>query len=361
MKKRIVFGCRFRPAGLIVLMVMLSSFSTGLLFGQSEAKSPFRLKKEKDSVVLEDASGPSGKCLPVWQYNFGFMEHENVPMKDPRRYAGCYFHPLYGLTGEVLTENAPKDHYHHHGIFWTWPHVVVHEENGKTVHYDLWTSNTPIRQYFVKWNKLAAEPGKAVLSVENGWFVGPVERDADGNVTKGEKIMKETVTVTTWPVSRQNGVNGRFIDFDFCWIPLKHPISLRGAEKKSYGGFTIRFEPQGKKKVDTIITTPGSKEGRSEDADLLETPLPWADFTARFKENGDMSGVSIFISKDHPDFPPTWLTRYYGAMCVGWPGVVEQTFPAGHEIRLRYRLWIHDGQVQPEQIEKVYELFKISK
>jgi len=28
-----------------------------------------------------------------------------------------------------------------------------------------------------------------------------------------------------------------------------------------------------------------------------------------------------YIHPSHPDFPPTWLTRHYGCLCVGWPGV----------------------------------------
>ena len=31
-----------------------------------------------------------------------------------------YVHPLYGLDGELLTEEFPSDHPHHCGIFWAW-------------------------------------------------------------------------------------------------------------------------------------------------------------------------------------------------------------------------------------------------
>ena len=38
-----------------------------------------------------------------------------------RQYAlGDYIHPIYGLDGEVLTEDFPEDYPHHHGIFWAW-------------------------------------------------------------------------------------------------------------------------------------------------------------------------------------------------------------------------------------------------
>jgi len=34
-----------------------------------------------------------------------------------------YIHPLYGLDGEILTEDFPADHLHHRGIFWAWHQV----------------------------------------------------------------------------------------------------------------------------------------------------------------------------------------------------------------------------------------------
>ena len=47
-----------------------------------------------------------------------------------------YFHPLYDLDGTVLTEDFPKDHIHHRGIFWAWHQVRI---NGKTVQ-DQWVN-----------------------------------------------------------------------------------------------------------------------------------------------------------------------------------------------------------------------------
>ena len=58
-------------------------------------------------------------------YNHGVITDEKVPAKDARRSRACYIHPLWGLNGEVLTDDFPKDHYHHHGVFWAWPHVEI--------------------------------------------------------------------------------------------------------------------------------------------------------------------------------------------------------------------------------------------
>ena len=92
--------------------------------------------------------------------------------------------------------------------------------------------------------------------------------------------------------------------------------------------------------------------------DLPETPLAWADYTSAFGNRRGLSGATVFVPKTHPDFPPTWLTRYYGPLCVGWPGVTGRAFQPGEKIELRYRVWIHDGAVTVPQIEKAYEKFQ---
>ncbi|MDO5565891.1 MAG: PmoA family protein [Planctomycetia bacterium] len=305
----------------------------------------FVFDETEDSVILRDLG------QPVCRSCFGFIDHKKVPEKDARKKAGCYLHPIYGVHQEVLTDNAPRDHYHHHGAFWTWPHVMIHESDGTIKDYDLWSNKTPIHQFFVKWLEISSSADTAVLAVENGWYINDVELDDHFRVVKGEKIMKETVRITTGPKQKVQGILSRFIDFEFGWTPVSKPISLRGAENKSYGGFSVRFKPHGQKKLDTVITTPvGGSQG---DADLLETPLPWADFTSRFAGDLSQSGATIIVPKTHPDYPPTWMTRYYGAMCVGWPGIKDKTFAPGKEFRLAYRLWIHEGPVTQKQIEKV--------
>ncbi len=45
-----------------------------------------------------------------------------------------YIHPLYGIDGTVLTEDFPKDHPHHRGVFWAWHQVLI----GDTSVGDAW-------------------------------------------------------------------------------------------------------------------------------------------------------------------------------------------------------------------------------
>ncbi len=326
---------------------------------QAEQADGFRFE-EQDDRQLSLFEGER----PLLTYRYGVVVHENVPDSDLRRNAGCYVHPLFGLDGEVLTDNAPRDHYHHHGAFWTWPHVGVHQADGTVRHYDLWTSDTDLKQHFVRWHRKTTLPDGALVDVENGWFVGKPE--------DGDKIMTERVRIVAHRIQTSaDGFRSRAVDFDFTWKPTDKAVSLRGSEGKSYGGFSVRFKPfiseetlkknpraEAQKNDSNVITVSDGERVYGADTDLPETPLAWADYTSKFGGQNKQSGATIFVPRSHPDFAPTWLTRYYGALCVGWPGVDGKKFEPGEEIHLSYRIWIHDGRVTAEQINAAYEVLK---
>ncbi len=306
------------------------------------AVGPRRFQVRPAGTGAADAGGGfrfqdvSDKSLGVWDagaavlvYNHGLITNENVPRKDHRRSRACYVHPLYGLGGEVLTDDFPRDHYHHHGVFWTWPHIEI---DGR--HYNSWEGDD-IKQRFVRWLARESGPVAAVLGVENGWF------------HQGRKMMIERVWLRAYKAAGET----RSVDIELVLIPLGKPVTLRGAGGKSYGGLTVRFHPASRK--ETVITVPG---GRTK-GDLANTRLKWADFTSTFGRAGGQSGAAIFVSPDHPDYPPTWLTRYYGPLCVGWPGVKAKTFPPGKCIRLKYRLWIHKKAGEPAALKEAYETY----
>ena len=287
----------------------------------AEEASPFRFE-EVSAASLRLAEGNH----PVFVYNHGTITDERVPARDVRRSRACYLHPVWGLNGEILTDDFPKDHWHHHGIFWTWPHVRIEDRE-----YDLWVGRG-IQQRFVRWLARETGPLAAVLGVENGWFVGD------------EKVMIERV----WMRPYRSEEDSRTIDLEFAWIPVGRAVTLWGAAGKSYGGVTMRFAPRREKS--TVITVP---EGRTS-ADLAETPLAWADLSGRFEGRTEPSGAAVFIHPAHPDYPPTWLTRHYGCLCVGWPGVHSKTFAPGQVIRAGYRVWIHRAGADAETVRRAY-------
>jgi hypothetical protein len=273
---------------------------------------------------------------PVLTYNFGPVTAESVPERDHRRVRGCYVHPLWGLQGEQLTADFPRDHFHHHGLFWAWKHVTVGDRM-----YDLW-EYPDIEDRFVRW--LCRETGSdtATLGVENGWFVGQ------------EQIMVERFWMRVFPADE----NSRTVDLQLTLIPTDRPVSLSGDEGKSYGGMTLRFDVWPRR--DALVRTPERTirhvgSGLESAEDLSNTALRWADLASAFEGSAARSGAALLIHPRHPDYPPTWLTRCYGALCVGWPGTAPQTLEPGVAVTLRYRLWIHRQEVEHPVLQRVYE------
>ena len=305
-----------------------SLLAAGMLIGIVTQVTCVRAGEFRFKDITEASVALYEGDAPVLVYNHGTIIGDGVPKNDVRHRRACYIHPVWGLDGEVLTDDFPKDHYHHHGVFWTWPHVRI---DGKE--YDLW-ADRGICQKFVRWLGRETGPQVASLGVENGWFV------------EDELVMTEKV----WLRAHMASDTSRSLDLEFTWTPADKAVTLWGAPGKSYGGLTVRFAPPSRKDTNTVITVPdGPTTG-----DLKETRLAWADFTTDFGKKSGASGAAIFVPPDHPDFPPTWLTRHYGPLCVGWPGVESKTFQPGETIQLSYRIWIHISALTAEQIEEAY-------
>lgn len=285
--------------------------------GESQTPRVFRLE-----AITDGALGLWEGERPVLVYRHGVQSRSGVPAKYNR---SSYVHPLYGLDGEILTDDFPKDHYHHRGVFWAWPGIRI---DGKQ--YNLWMPSG-IRQQFERWTGKTLQKEKAVLGVENGWYVGE------------KRVVREKVTITVHRASKDS----QSVDFDFTWTAVDRPVTLWGAAGKSYGGFTLRYAPREK----TVITVPSGPTS----GDLAVTRLEWADLTARFQGAPGRSGAAIFIDPKHPDYPPTWLTRHYGVLCVGWPGVKPDDLEPGKSVRCSYRVWVHRGNRDARALGAAYK------
>jgi hypothetical protein len=293
------------------------------------AETEFHFKK-----VGDDSLGLWENDRPVLVYRFGEMSLPGVRMAGVR---SSYIHPIYGLDGEVLTDDFPVDHYHHHGLFWGWPHVTIAGRE-----YDLWKMRG-IRIAFRRWLGQNSTASAAKLGVENAWMV------------RDKAVMNEEAWFEIHPAT----VESRNIDVTLQWTPTDAAITLGGAEGKSYGGVSLRFAPR----KGTVITTP---QGRASE-DLLITRLPWADLSGRFAggvassaagvSDPGYSGAALFIHPQHAGFPPEWMTRDYGLLAVGWPGVKPETLQPGKSVTCRYRIWIHRGNPTAEEIQKAYDAF----
>lgn len=284
----------------------------------SAAQMTFVEEKEKGWLILKDGR------IDVLTYCFGDQLKEGV---DPEQTRSCYIHPLFSLDGKPLTDDFPADHLHHHGLFWTWPVVITRDQETQTWH------PANLRQYFLRWLKREVHDRSATISVENAWKL-------DGS----EVVAKEAVTLRVHPVDD----SGRAIDVELTIEAVGGPLELRGTpdQNKGYGGLTLRGAP--KFKGLPILTDRGEFTGEHNNVKLR-----WADLSTK------EAGVAIFVSADHPDYPPSWVLRtsYAGLLNVSWPGLASVLLHPGKPITLRYRIYIHRGNMIPERIDQAYKRY----
>jgi len=285
-----------------------------------EAPPAFRIE-ESDGGRLRILQGAD----PVVVYNWGVQTKAGVPDRYRR---ACYCHPVHAPDGTVVTGDFPKDHYHHRGIFWAWPRMKARGKAVQTWHLK------GLHQRHGTWNRRSAGAAWAVVDVSNDWLL-------DG----GERAGRERIRMAVYPLSD----GGRAVDFTLTFEAVGGPLELLGAKRKGYGGFNVRFGPR----RDTTITV---ADGVQKEDQLLKRS-PWADLSARFGMQKEMSGGAVFVHPANPDAPTGWILRHYGFLGACWPALQPTTLKPGKPVTLRYRVYVHRGGADEANVAQAYERY----
>ncbi len=284
----------------------------------------------------------SGKALtllengkPVFVYHYALVEApQGVPEKFRR--AG-YLHPLYGLDGEIMTQDFPADHRHHRGVFWAWPNSTLGD---KTI--DVWALEG-VRQVHEKWLAKEAGDAKAEIAVQNAWVFDEAPNDPK---------IRETVRITALPASE----TARAIDFDITVENVsKEVFILAGAKtaNKGYGGFCFRPDA-------TRLPMHFTDARGAQSEDQLRAETPWADVSfPMVKGDAKQSGVAIFQHPANPGYPhPGWIMRHYGFLGASWPHTEPHTLNPGESFHLRYRLLVHRGSAEEAKVKDAFQAYQ---
>lgn len=261
---------------------------------------------------------------PVLRYNFG-----TVPPPEGTKpiYArGDYISPLFGPSGEVLTEDYPKDHPHHRGIWWSWP-VTRWKDEVRDIWavVGVWSRPVAIR-------RAEGGPAFALLEAENVWKWE--DRAA---------IVKEEVLIR----AHKQETLGRFIDVEIRLTGLADGVAIGGRPKGGYGGFALRAAPTKDQQIVRHVDPPEAKPRRS-----------WLDYSGVFSDGKQAVGVTIFEHPANPGYPSE-LQAYAGINCVmpAFPGDREVPIPKGQTLTLKHRLWIHPGRADEKKLADVWSAY----
>jgi hypothetical protein len=301
------------------------------LAAEETEKSNLTVRKLADGAAWEIVDGE----LPVLRYNYQIVrEPDEVKDKisaDNQKYAVAradYVHPLYGPHGEVLTDDWVPDHPHHRGIYWAWPEVDWKGNRG-----DLHA----LQQVFARpTGKIESRQGDefAEIFAENEW------RWDDRTAIVREQVLIRAGRKTT---------AGRAIDLTFRFTAIGADVQVARRATKLYGGLNVRLSPAQDQQITTFTDSPGATPRRA-----------WADRTGVPRGGNDVVGLAILQSPRNPDYPGDWV-QYPE---ISW---IQPTFPAAdtrytitkdRPLELHYRLWIHEGKIEPEKLNELWSVYE---
>lgn len=293
--------------------------------------------------ITEDRPGPAGLTVSdkdpdrlvvseLGKPVLAFVRNPILKKGVPGRYRRMgYLHPVYDLDGTVLTDDFPRDHFHHRGVSWAWPRVTYAGHL-----YDMWHI-ADIKRRLRKVLSTEAGPVCAVLRINNEWAIEDHPTgDAKDRGYQKPPVVDEKVELCVWSADK----TARIVDVFLTLTALKGPVSIGGrhTQSKGYGGFNCRFAPR----KETVLFGPN---GRQPDV-VNKVPMAWSDLSAKFDSgNPRVSGMAMFDSPSNPGFPSGWSNRTYGYLNPAWPGLDKYVLEPGKPLRLRYRVYIHRGDV----------------
>ena len=112
---------RAAPAALLGAVLLLVAGGCGQ--GRSVVEQGNAVSAEENASVRVERTA---RGYVATEAGDSVLVYHRRPVRPSRKHARShYVHPLFGPSGEVLTENFPDDHPHQHGLFWAWHQVFA--------------------------------------------------------------------------------------------------------------------------------------------------------------------------------------------------------------------------------------------
>lgn len=298
----------------------------------SPAATP-EMSVEDNSEALVISQG--GKPILAYNYTMSSLP-EGVAPEFSR---SGYIHPIYSPMGNVLTNIQPKDHRHHYGMWNPWTRV----EYDGTI-YDLWN--------------LGDGQGCVRSTTTKELFQGSVGsgyKTMLDHVIFGDNsekvIMEEMMSVTAWNVE-----GGYLWDFESdLSATTALPLTIK---EYRYAGFSMRATDEWTKENCDMYTSEGKTRPY-----IDGSKARWIYMTGQCK-----AGRSGILFLGHPDnYNSPEPLRIWDQNANGGRGDAFINFaptkdmdwtisPGGGE-KLRYRLFVYDGEMTPSRAEALWRAY----
>ncbi len=252
-----------------------------------------------------------------------------------------FIFPVIGPGGKCVlrtpaSEGNPEkiDHHHHRGIW-----VSHGDTNG--------TDN---------WSEAPGHGGtvhKKFVELTSGPVFGRIHSASDWVTNQGKKVLEEERVITVYNLPEE------------CRI-IDQKTTLRASEgevvfkdTKESGLLSIRLNPVLEEKKGGIMVN--AYGGRTE-AECWGKRAEWCDYCGEIE--GVKCGIAVFDNPSNLRFPTWWHIRGYGLYTANFFGLSDFTgdkkisgtyiLPAGQELKLYHRIYIHKGYTEDSRVAERY-------
>ena len=278
-----------------------------------------------------------------------------------------YLWPLRAATGTYVTRMWPMekvdeefngdaykwdkskrpDHQHQKGLWFG--HEAVN-------HLDFWNNEFSYKTAnrgkiaLVKLGQVKSGKKEGSITVTFNW------QDIDG---KNPPILREDRVMTFYADK-----DDRRIDLDITLTALGGPVTFSDSKDGVLG---IRMRPVLQEDMGTghLINA----DGLVSEKELWGKPSNWCDYSGEI--NGEKVGIAILDNPANPHHPVRWHARGYGLFAANpfglavFTGDKSQngaiTIEKGQNLRFRYRIIIHPGDVKSANIADAWANYSLSK
>ena len=288
-------------------------------------QGPVSIEKQDNGLLVK----VNGK--PVFFYH----TKEAMPPPDSPAYyrRSGFIHPVYSPSGKILTDDFPLGHVHQHAIFTAWTNTTF-----KKSPVDFWNQQS----------KKGTVEHIEVSEVIQGPVVCQLKTSLRHKSVEFGEVLKEKWTITIYPF------NDYYL-FDLESEQLNTTTDTLFLNKYHYGGLAFRGssqwnhdDPKNFKGAWSILTSEGIR-----DSSANATHARWVDAWGNI--DGGIAGITVF---NHPsNFRYPQALRVHPIMPYwAYSPMVDGPFyiAPGAFYRSKFRYFVHDGQVQPAVIEKLF-------
>jgi len=254
----------------------------------------------------------------VAEYRFG----KDVPKP--------YLYPVLGPDGKPMTEDAPRDHVHHHSLYFS------HDEVGG---YHFWLEGrkgSPIRHE--KFLDIFDEKDRPGFTSINAWMGGD------------KPLLRDTRTIRFIPLEKGE----YFIDIRFKVAAVSKDVTFGSTKEAGLPGLRVAPELRVRGGRGRMVNS----EGQINEKECWGKKARWVDYTGQ-RADGTWVGIAFMAHPSNRPYPPAWHARDYGLLAVNyvkWHKPVTLK-PGEAPWTLRTRFYIHWGKTEDANVAEQFQRY----